>query len=74
MTTRNNWIGHSIYYRRQGHKLLGFTLAVIGMVWLARKVGWLPAPEIELTIILPVVFIAMGLFIALHTHHPFKMK
>ena len=70
MIAKDKSIGHSIHHRGQGHKLLGFTLVAIGIVWLARQIGWLPAPEIELTIVWPVVVIAGGLFIALHSQDP----
>ncbi len=59
--------GHSIHFRGQGHRLFGFTLSVIGFFWLAKKIGWIPVPEVELAIVWPVVVITLGLFIALHT-------
>ena len=72
MITKDKSIKQRIHSRGQGHRILGFTLAAIGMIWLARQISWLPAPEIELTIVWPVVVIAGGLFIALHTHDPCK--
>ncbi len=74
MMTKDKSTGSRIHSKGRGHRLLGFALAAIGMIWLARQIGWLPAPEIELTIVWPIIVIAGGLFMALHTHDHCKKK
>ncbi len=66
----NNHIGRGIRKQSNGHKIIGFLLSLIGLFWLARKVGWVshdtnwvPHHANGSTIFWPLVLIALGLFL-----------
>jgi hypothetical protein len=46
------------------HKLSGILLAVVGLFWLAKKVGWIPVAAGGSFILWPVLTIMLGLWIA----------
>jgi hypothetical protein len=55
---------------RQGrwHKLSGILLAVVGLFWLAKKVGWIPVAAGGSVILWPVLTIMLGLWFAFGKH------
>jgi hypothetical protein len=46
------------------HKLTGILLAVVGLFWLAKKVGWIPVAAGGSGIFWPLVTITLGLWFA----------
>ncbi len=46
------------------HKLSGILLAVVGLFWLAKKVGWIPVAAGGSVTIWPVLTIMLGLWFA----------
>jgi hypothetical protein len=46
------------------HKLSGILLAVVGLFWLAKKVGWIPVAAEGSGILWPVLTIMIGLWFA----------
>ena len=46
------------------HKLSGILLAVVGLFWLAKKVGWIPVAAGGSVTIWPVLIIMLGLWFA----------
>jgi hypothetical protein len=48
---------------RRWHKLSGMLLAVVGLFWLARNVGWIPVAAGGSPIIWPVLTIMFGLWL-----------
>ena len=58
--------GHS----RHGywHKLSGILLAVVGLFWLAKNVGWIPVAAGGSVTIWPVLTIMLGLWFAFSKH------
>ena len=46
------------------HKLSGILLAVVGLFWLAKKVGWIPVAAGGSVILWPVLTIMLGLWFA----------
>ncbi len=65
-----NHVGRGFLKQRKGHKIIGFLLSLVGLLWLARKAGWVShdtswAPHYAngSTIFWPLVLIAVGLFL-----------
>ncbi len=52
------------------HKLSGILLAVVGLFWLAKKVGWIPVAAGESGILWPVLTIMLGLWFAFSKRRP----
>jgi hypothetical protein len=50
------------------HKLSGILLAVVGLFWLAKKVGWIPVAAGWSVTIWPVLTIMLGLWFAFGKH------
>jgi apolipoprotein N-acyltransferase len=50
-------------------KIAGALLAIIGLYWLAHKAGWMPAEPGHAAIFLPIVVIAIGLFMFFGHRH-----
>ena len=50
------------------HKLSGILLAVVGLFWLANKVGWIPVAAGGSVILWPVLTIMFGLWFAFGKH------
>jgi hypothetical protein len=48
---------------RNGHKLIGICLSLIGFFWFAKNVGWIPAATGGSTIFWPAVLFIFGVFI-----------
>jgi hypothetical protein len=46
------------------HKLTGILLAVVGLFWLAKKIGWIPVAAGGSGIFWPVLTITLGLWFA----------
>jgi hypothetical protein len=50
------------------HKLIGILLAVVGLFWLAKKVGWIPVAAGGSVIFWRVLTIMLGLWLAFSRH------
>jgi hypothetical protein len=48
---------------RNGHKLVGICLALIGFFWFAKNVGWIPVAAGGSAIFWPAVLFIFGVFI-----------
>ena len=61
-----NITGHT----RHGHwhKLSGILLTVVGLFWLAKKVGWIPVATGGSVIFWPLLTIMVGLWFAFGRH------
>lgn len=57
---------------RNGHKLIGISLALIGFFWFAKNVGWIPAAAGGSTIFWPAVLFIFGVFIVVSASHKRK--
>lgn len=68
---RKGCIGDSKH--RRTHKLIGIVMALIGFLWLAKKVGWIPAAASASSVFWPVVLIVLGLWFAF-SHHRAKAR
>ncbi len=51
--------------RSKGHTIVGVALAVFGIFWLAKKVGWIPVAAGGSLVFWPAVIIAVGIAIIL---------
>ncbi|UCE79115.1 MAG: hypothetical protein JSV13_00305 [Nitrospiraceae bacterium] len=54
--------GHTLH--GNWHKLTGILLTVVGLFWLAKKVGWIPVAAGGSGILWPVLTIMIGLWFA----------
>ncbi len=54
---------------RNGHKLMGIGLALIGFFWFAKNVGWIPVAAGGSAIFWPAVLFIFGVFIIVGTGH-----
>jgi FtsH-binding integral membrane protein len=54
---------------RHSHKLLGILLALTGLFWLAKKVGWIPAAASGSSIFWPVAVIVLAVLIMFSSKH-----
>jgi hypothetical protein len=63
MSRENDITKHD--HRRSGHihTLLGVVTAVIGLFWLAHKLGWIPVAAGGSQLFWPILTIAVGLWI-----------
>jgi len=50
--------------KRYWHKLTGILLAMIGIFWFAKKIGWIPVAAGGSVILWPVLTIMFGLWLA----------
>lgn len=57
---------------RKGHKILGVSLIGIGIIWFAKKIGWIPVVAGGSTLFWPAVTIAIGVLIAVSSRHQRK--
>ena len=49
----------------KGHQITGAVIAMVGLFWLAKKVGWIPAATGGSAIFWPVVIVIAGIAIFL---------
>ncbi len=54
---------------RNGHKLMGISLALIGFFWFAKNVGWIPVAAGGSAIFWPAALFIFGVFIIVGTGH-----
>jgi hypothetical protein len=54
---------------KQGHKLSGIILTLIGIFWFAKIVGWISVAPGGSTIIWPLVVIGLGVFTLVGPKH-----
>lgn len=54
---------------RDGHKIIGLLMAVIGFFWLAKKAGWIPVAAGGSGIFWPFLAIGAGVFMILAPRH-----
>lgn len=54
---------------RKGHKLIGALLLLTGILWFAKKAGWIPVAAGGSGLFWPVLTIGLGILIMLGAGH-----